>query len=109
MSTCSVLPGALLFCASQKLKKVEIAAKNVEKSPPSGIMKPSHIPQENMEERTMRKRFLSLLLVLACVLTLAAVPVIAAEPDPVQSPGVTGEPAAPTGDPIAPTGKPEHM
>ena len=27
-----------------------------------------------MEERTMRKRFLSLLLVLACVLTLAAVP-----------------------------------
>lgn len=55
----------------------------------------------------MRKRFLSLLLVLACVLTLAAVPVIAAEPDPVQSPGVTGEPAAPTGDPIAPTGEPE--
>ena len=54
----------------------------------------------------MRKRFLSLLLVLACVLTLAAVPVIAAEPDPVQSPGVTGEPAAPTGDPIAPTGDP---
>ena len=32
----------------------------------------------------MRKRFLSLLLVLACVLTLAVVPVIAAEPDPVQ-------------------------
>ena len=54
----------------------------------------------------MRKRFLSLLLVLACVLTLAAVPVIAAEPDPVQSPAVTGEPAAPTGDPIAPTGDP---
>lgn len=55
----------------------------------------------------MRKRFLSLLLVLACVLTLAAVPVIAAEPDPVQSPAVTGEPAAPTGDPIDPTGEPE--
>ena len=32
----------------------------------------------------MRKRFLSLLLVLVCVLTLAVVPVIAAEPDPVQ-------------------------
>lgn len=56
----------------------------------------------------MRKRFLSLLLVLACVLTLAAVPVIAAEPDPVQSPAVTGDPAAPTGDPIDPTGEPEH-
>lgn len=55
----------------------------------------------------MRKRFLSLLLVLACVLTLAAVPVIAAEPDPVQSPAVTGEPIAPTGDPIDPTGEPE--
>lgn len=54
----------------------------------------------------MRKRFLSLLLVLACVLTLAAVPVIAAEPDPVQSPAVTGEPAAPTGEPAAPTGDP---
>ena len=44
-------------------------------------MKPSHTLQENMEEKTMRKRFLSLLLVLACVLTLAVVPVIAAEPD----------------------------
>ena len=78
MSTCSVPPGTLLFCASQKLKKVEIAAKTIEKSPPSGIMKPSHTLQENMEEKTMRKRFLSLLLVLACVLTLAVVPVIAA-------------------------------
>ena len=44
----------------------------------------------------MRKRFLSLLLVLACVLTLAVVPVIAAEPDPVQ-------PTAPVTEPIAPT------
>ena len=32
----------------------------------------------------MRKRFLSLLLVLVCVLTLAAAPVAAAEPDAVQ-------------------------
>ena len=36
-----------------------------------------------MEEKTMRKRFLSLLLVLVCVLTLAAAPVAAAEPDAV--------------------------
>ena len=40
----------------------------------------------------MRKRFLSLLLVLACVLTLAVVPVIAAEPDPVQPSAPTTEP-----------------
>ena len=84
MSTCSVAPGTLLFCASQKLKKVEIAAKNIEKSPLSGIMGSCYIPQENMEEKTMRKRFLSLLLVLACVLTLAVMPVIAAESEPVQ-------------------------
>ena len=36
----------------------------------------------------MRKRFLSLLLVLVCVLTLAAAPVAAAEPDAVQSPDI---------------------
>ena len=47
-------------------------------------MRLSHTPQENREEKTMRKRLLSLLLVLACVLTLAVVPVVAAEPDPVQ-------------------------
>ncbi len=44
----------------------------------------------------MRKRFLSLLLVLVCVLTLAAAPVIAAEPDAVQSPTTTTEPAVPS-------------
>ena len=38
-------------------------------------MRLSHTPQENREEKTMRKRLLSLLLVLACVLTLAVVPV----------------------------------
>ena len=58
----------------------------------------------------MRKRFLSLLLVLACVLTLAAVPVIAAEPDPVQSLGRdAAEPTVPY-RPTArldPTGEPE--
>ena len=59
-------------------------------------MKPSHTLQENMEEKTMRKRFLSLLLVLACVLTLAVVPVIAAEPDPVQPTAPVTEPTAPT-------------
>ncbi|MFR6425807.1 MAG: hypothetical protein ACLUNO_09800 [Oscillospiraceae bacterium] len=51
----------------------------------------------------MRKRFLSLLLVLACVLTLAVVPVIAAEPDPVQ-PSAThdGACSAPATEPTAP-------
>ena len=51
----------------------------------------------------MRKRFLSLLLVLACVLTLAVVPVIAAEPDPVQPTAPTTEPSAPATEPTAPT------
>ena len=51
----------------------------------------------------MRKRFLSLLLVLACVLTLAVVPVIAAEPDPVQPTAPTTEPTAPVTEPTAPT------
>ena len=51
----------------------------------------------------MRKRFLSLLLVLACVLTLAVVPVIAAEPDPVQPSAPTTEPSAPATEPTAPT------
>ena len=46
----------------------------------------------------MRKRFLSLLLVLACVLTLAVVPVVAAEPDPVQPTASVTEPT-PTTDP----------
>lgn len=46
----------------------------------------------------MRKRLLSLLLVLACVLTLAAVPVVAAEPDPVQPTASVTEPT-PTTDP----------
>ena len=46
----------------------------------------------------MRKRLLSLLLVLACVLTLAVVPVVAAEPDPVQSTASVTEPT-PTTDP----------
>ena len=55
-----------------------------------------------MEEKTMRKRFLSLLLVLVCVLTLAAAPVAAAEPDAVQSPTSTTEPAVPTTEPTAP-------
>lgn len=50
----------------------------------------------------MRKRFLSLLLVLVCVLTLAAAPVAAAEPDAVQSPTSTTEPAVPTTEPTAP-------
>ena len=50
----------------------------------------------------MRKRFLSLLLVLACVLTLAVVPVIAAESEPVQPSAAATEPAAPT-EPTAPT------
>lgn len=54
----------------------------------------------------MRKRFLSLLLVLACVLTLAVVPVIAAEPDPVQTPDVTAGPLDPTTDPVDPTAGP---
>jgi len=40
----------------------------------------------------MRKRLLSLLLVLACVLTLAVVPVVAAEPDPVQPTASVTEP-----------------
>ena len=51
----------------------------------------------------MRKRFLSLLLVLVCVLTLAVVPVIAAEPDPVQPTAPTTEPSAPATEPTAPT------
>ena len=51
----------------------------------------------------MRKRFLSLLLVLACVLMLAVVPVIAAEPDPVQTSAPTTEPSAPATEPTAPT------
>lgn len=51
----------------------------------------------------MRKRFLSLLLVLACVLTLAVVPVIAAEPDPVQPSAPTTEPSAPATEPTVPT------
>lgn len=46
----------------------------------------------------MRKRLLSLLLVLACVLTLAVVPVVAAEPDPVQPTASVTEPT-PTTDP----------
>ena len=46
----------------------------------------------------MRKRLLSLLLVLACVLTLAVVPVVAAEPDPVQPTASVTEPM-PTTDP----------
>lgn len=46
----------------------------------------------------MRKRLLSLLLVLACVLTLAVVPVAAAEPDPVQPTASVTEPT-PTTDP----------
>lgn len=46
----------------------------------------------------MRKRLLSLLLVLACVLTLAVVPVVAAEPDPVQPTASVTEPT-PTIDP----------
>ena len=46
----------------------------------------------------MRKRHLSLLLVLACVLTLAVVPVVAAEPDPVQPTASVTEPT-PTTDP----------
>ena len=50
----------------------------------------------------MRKRFLSLLLVLACVLTLAVMPVIAAESEPVQPSAAASEPAAPT-EPTAPT------
>ena len=50
----------------------------------------------------MRKRFLSLLLVLACVLTLAVMPVIAAELDPVQPSAAASEPAAPT-EPTVPT------
>ena len=50
----------------------------------------------------MRKRFLSLLLVLVCVLTLAAVPVAAAEPDAAQSPTPTTEPAVPSSEPTAP-------
>ena len=50
----------------------------------------------------MRKRFLPLLLVLVCVLTLAAAPVAAAEPDAVQSPTSTTEPAVPTTEPTAP-------
>ena len=50
----------------------------------------------------MRKRFLSLLLVLVCVLTLAVAPVAAAEPDAVQSPTSTTEPAVPTTEPTAP-------
>lgn len=50
----------------------------------------------------MRKRFLSLLLVLVCVLTLAAAPVIAAEPDAVQSPTTTTEPAVPSPEPTTP-------
>ena len=54
----------------------------------------------------MRKRFLSLLLVLACVLTLAVVPVIAAEPDPVQPSAPTTEPSAPTTEPSAPATEP---
>ena len=40
----------------------------------------------------MRKRFLSLLLVLACVLTLAVMPVIAAESEPVQPSAAASEP-----------------
>ena len=55
----------------------------------------------------MRKRFLSLLLVLVCVLTLAAVPAAAAEPDTVQSPAPVTEPSAPTTGPAAPTTDPE--
>ncbi len=54
----------------------------------------------------MRKRFLSLLLVLACVLTLAVVPVIAAEPDPVQPSDPTTEPTAPTTPSPEPTPEP---
>lgn len=50
----------------------------------------------------MRKRFLSLLLVLVCVLTLAAAPVAAAEPDAAQSPIPTTEPAVPSPEPTAP-------
>lgn len=50
----------------------------------------------------MRKRFLSLLLVLVCVLTLAAAPVAAAEPDAAQSPTPTTEPAVPSPEPTAP-------
>lgn len=50
----------------------------------------------------MRKRFLSLLLVLVCVLTLAAAPVAAAEPDAAQSPTPTTEPAVPSSEPTAP-------
>lgn len=61
-------------------------------------MRLSHTPQENREEKTMRKRLLSLLLVLACVLTLAVVPVVAAEPDPVQPTASVTEPT-PTTDP----------
>ena len=44
----------------------------------------------------MRKRLLSLLLVLACVLTLAVVPVVAAEPDPVQPTASVTEPMSTT-------------
>ena len=44
----------------------------------------------------MRKRLLSLLLVLACVLTLAVVPVVAAEPDPVQPTASVTEPTPTT-------------
>ena len=50
----------------------------------------------------MRKRFLSLLLVLVCVLTLAAAPVAAAEPDAAQSPTPMTEPAVPSPEPTAP-------
>lgn len=50
----------------------------------------------------MRKRFLSLLLVLVCVLTLAAAPVAAAEPDAAQFPTPTTEPAVPSSEPTAP-------
>ena len=50
----------------------------------------------------MRKRFLSLLLVLACVLTLAVMPVIAAESEPVQPSAAASEPAVPP-EPTAPT------
>lgn len=54
----------------------------------------------------MRKRFLSLLLVLVCVLTLAAAPVAAAEPDAAQTPTPTTEPTAPVEPSTEPSPEP---